>query len=148
MSDQVLLQLADFAQSSTMVIAFCAFLPQLRTIHRNKSSKNISLKAWSMWTFSAFLGLFYAVVQYHVHGDCIALVLSSLVGVLLNIIALGLAVYYREEGLAYPLIPVANQVEDIERTNLQTSSALAMVESISATPVDKQVACSSSSSIL
>lgn len=102
MTYDVLLGLSDFCQSFTVLISLSAYLPQWQQMYKNKSSQNISLSAWIIWSISACLSLFYAVVQLTAHGTAYALVFSSTMSLLFIAATVILIVRYRhmEKGAA------------------------------------------------
>ena len=95
MEMQYLVPVSDFLQSLTVVIALAAYLPQWQTLYRNKSSQNISLKAWVLWTVSGICTWFYAYVQYHTYGTGQMLLITSTLGMFFLFATLALLWRYR-----------------------------------------------------
>jgi uncharacterized protein with PQ loop repeat len=89
---------ASFLQGSIPLLSLTAYLPQWKKIIETKSSKDISLHSWLLWSVSAAITVFYAVVQYRVTGHGTALVLSSAVNLAFVIITVYLLLFYRKQG--------------------------------------------------
>jgi uncharacterized protein with PQ loop repeat len=86
---------ASFLQGSIPLLSLTAYLPQWRKIVATKSSRDISLQAWLLWSVSAFISVFYAVAQYQTTGQGTALVFSSAVNLVFVLITVYLLVIYR-----------------------------------------------------
>ena len=123
---------ADVGEAVTMVVALSAYIPQWITLFRNKSSENISSSTWMIWSFSATLSFFYAVVQYLINPATIVLLVSTAGGFLFNAITFAAVVYYRkhptqnqhQENLAVEIEVIADGVshtaqvlEEVANTN-------------------------------
>jgi uncharacterized protein with PQ loop repeat len=89
---------ASFLQGSIPLLSLTAYLPQWRKIVATKSSKDISLYSWLLWSVSAAITVFYAVTQYQITGHGTALVLSSAVNLVFVIITVYLLLIYRKKG--------------------------------------------------
>jgi len=97
MSLQGFVSVADFGQSLTLALALCAYVPQWLTLYRNRSSDNMSLKAWCMWLFSGFLTWFYAFVHFTAHGTHFVLLITSSAAVLFMAATIALILRYRKD---------------------------------------------------
>jgi uncharacterized protein with PQ loop repeat len=86
---------ASFLQGSIPLISLTAYLPQWRKIVATRSSKDISLRSWLLWSISASIAVFYAVAQYQMTGQGTALVFSSAVNLVFVLITVYLLVVYR-----------------------------------------------------
>jgi len=86
---------ASFLQGSIPLLSLSAYLPQWKKIVETKSSRDISLRAWLLWSVSAAIAVFYAVAQYQTTGQGMALVFSSTVNLIFVIITVYLLVIYR-----------------------------------------------------
>lgn len=86
---------ASFLQGSIPVLSLTAYLPQWRKIMATKSSRDISLQAWLLWSVSASISVFYAVAQYQLTGQGTALVFSTAVNLVFVLITVYLLVIYR-----------------------------------------------------
>ncbi len=87
---------ANFLQGSIPLLSLSAYLPQWKKIVATKSSKDISLQSWLLWSVSAAIAVFYAVAQYQTTGHGTALVFSSTVNFLFVVITVYLLVIYRK----------------------------------------------------
>lgn len=67
---------ANICQMATTVISLSAYLPQWIKLFKTKSSENIALGSWCLWILSTSFNLFYAIVQYLVHGSGWPLIIS------------------------------------------------------------------------
>ena len=52
MSTQTLLNIAGILQAAVQVISLLAYLPQWKKLIDTKSSKDLSLRSWSIWIIS------------------------------------------------------------------------------------------------
>lgn len=43
------------------MISVLAMLPQIKKLHQTKKTDQFSLTTWSLWTFSGFISLIYAI---------------------------------------------------------------------------------------
>lgn len=68
---------AGLLQSCVPVLSLTAYVPQWRTLLRSRSSENVSLTAWLMWTLTSAIALFYAAASYAVTGRGLPLVFST-----------------------------------------------------------------------
>jgi len=91
---------ASFLQGSIPLLSLTAYLPQWRKIVATKSSKDISLHSWLLWSVSAAITVFYAVIQYQITGQGTALVLSSAVNLVFVVITVYLLLVYRKQRAA------------------------------------------------
>ena len=89
---------ASFLQGSIPLLSLSAYLPQWRKIVATKSSKDISLHSWLLWSVSAAFAVFYAVAQYQTTGKGTALVFSSSVNLIFVVVTVYLLVIYRKQG--------------------------------------------------
>jgi uncharacterized protein with PQ loop repeat len=88
---------ANFLQGSIPLLSLSAYLPQWKKIVATKSSKDISLRAWLLWSVSAAIAVFYAVAQYQTTGKGTALVFSSSVNLIFVVVTVYLLVIYRKQ---------------------------------------------------
>ena len=88
---------ASFLQGSIPLLSLTAYLPQWKKIVETKSSRDISLPSWLLWSVSAAIAVFYAVIQYQTTGQGIALVFSTMVNLIFVIITVYLLVIYRRQ---------------------------------------------------
>lgn len=89
------LAFGDFLQSLTVLISLGAYLPQWFIIYRRKSSENVSLHAWLIWSISSSFTLFYACIQYKTYGTARALLFSSCMGFVFILATIILILRYR-----------------------------------------------------
>lgn len=88
---------ANIMQSAIPVLSLVAYLPQWKQLIRTKSSRDISLSSWLIWSVSAIFALVYAIVQYRVTGAGSALVFSSATILLFVLITVVLVAMYRDD---------------------------------------------------
>lgn len=86
---------ANLCQTAVPFIALSAYLPQWIQLIRTRSSRDISLRSWCIWTFSSFFSLFYAIVQLLLNGRGWPLVFSTGVGLASVILTVTLVLRYR-----------------------------------------------------
>jgi|GEM_PF-400617 len=89
---------ANTCQMAVPVISLSAYLPQWIKLIRTRSSRDISLRSWCIWTVSACFALFYAVVQLWLNGRGWPLVVSTALGLLFVLFTLFLILRYRPKG--------------------------------------------------
>lgn len=95
MTSKDLLYIAGFLQTIVPVISLIAYLPQWKKLIDTKSSKDLSLRSWSIWVISSSISLFYAVMLFQVTGKGLPLIFASSAGLLFVIITLYLTARYR-----------------------------------------------------
>ena len=95
MSTYTLLNIAGILQAAVPVISLIAYLPQWKKLVDTKSSKDISLRSWSIWVISSSISLFYAASLYQVTGKGIPLIFASTAGLLFVLITVYLTARYR-----------------------------------------------------
>jgi uncharacterized protein with PQ loop repeat len=96
MPSQTIIDSANILQSCIPLLSLSAYLPQWHKIVTTKSSRDISLRAWLIWSFSSSIAVYYAVVQYLVTGQGAALMFSSSVLLVFVIVTACLVVNYRK----------------------------------------------------
>jgi uncharacterized protein with PQ loop repeat len=77
MPSETVVTVASVLQSSIPILSLSAYIPQWRKLMRTKSSKDISLRAWLLWSLTSSFATFYAIVQYQVNGRGLPLVFST-----------------------------------------------------------------------
>lgn len=77
MPPKTVITIANVLQSSVPFISLIAYIPQWRKLIATKSSKDISLRAWLLWSLTASFSCFYAIVQYLANGRGVALIFST-----------------------------------------------------------------------
>ncbi|MBI4763696.1 MAG: hypothetical protein HY787_03715 [Deltaproteobacteria bacterium] len=92
---------ANLCQTAVPFIALSAYLPQWVQLVRTKSSRDISLRSWCIWTLSSFFSLFYAIVQLVLNGRGWPLVFSTAVGLLSVILTVTLVLRFRPKPRPY-----------------------------------------------
>lgn len=96
MSQDVIILIADLLQGwGVPMLSLVAYIPQWQKLILTKSSADISLKSWLIWTASTSFAVFYALVQYWVNGHGLALVFSSVTGLLFILVTVYLVMLYR-----------------------------------------------------
>ncbi|MFY8060191.1 MAG: PQ-loop domain-containing transporter [Arenimonas sp.] len=82
-----MLVVAGTLQSAVPVISLIAYLPQWKKLIDTKSSRDLSLRSWSIWIVSSSISLFYAVALYRYTGKGLPLVFASAAGLLFDWLA-------------------------------------------------------------
>ena len=100
MVSETTVMVANVLQSCIPILSLAAYIPQWRKLISGRSSKDISLRAWLMWSVSSGIAVFYAMVQRLLTGHGTALVFSSVANFLFVLITVGLVVRYRDKNLA------------------------------------------------
>lgn len=90
-----LLVFAGFLQSAVPVISLIAYLPQWKKLVDTRSSKDISLRSWSIWIVSSSISLFYAIVLFRYTGKGVPLVFASGAGLVFVLVTVYLTARYR-----------------------------------------------------
>jgi uncharacterized protein with PQ loop repeat len=86
---------ANILQLAVPAIALVAYVPQWVKICHTRSSVDISLRAWCLWTVSSVFALYYAVVQLLQHGQGWPLVVSAAIGLSAVLLTVVLVLRYR-----------------------------------------------------
>jgi uncharacterized protein with PQ loop repeat len=97
MPSDTVITTANVLQSSIPLLSLSAYFPQWRKLIVTKSSKDISLRAWLLWTVTASFSCFYAVVQYLVNGRGVALIFSTATSVAFILATVYLILIYRRQ---------------------------------------------------
>ena len=95
---------ANICQIAVPFIALFAYLPQWIKLFRTRSSENISLRSWYLWTVSSFFALFYAIVQLFLNGRGWPLIISSIFALAAILFTVFLIVRYRPRNTSIPNI--------------------------------------------
>lgn len=93
--NRLVLEGATFLQASVGVLSLIAYLPQWKLMYAAKSSRNVSLSSWAIWSISSVIATFYALVQVLANGRGWALVFSAGSNLLFVLITLCLIAKYR-----------------------------------------------------
>jgi uncharacterized protein with PQ loop repeat len=86
---------ANICQTAVPFIALSAYLPQWVKLARTRSSRDISLRSWCIWTLSALCALFYAIVQLILNRRGWPLVFSAGIGLFSVLLTVFLIFRYR-----------------------------------------------------
>ncbi|QLG89550.1 hypothetical protein HQ393_15565 [Chitinibacter bivalviorum] len=100
MMNRLILEGATILQASVGVLSLIAYVPQWRTLHASKSSQNIALSSWAIWTVSSVIATLYAVVQVLAHGRGWALVFSASTNLVFVLITVALIAKYRRPAVS------------------------------------------------
>ncbi|WP_373973739.1 PQ-loop domain-containing transporter [Chitinibacter sp. SCUT-21] len=100
--NRLIVEGATLLQASVGILSMLAYLPQWKTLYQTKSSRNIALSSWAIWTASSVIASVYALVQVLEHGRGWALVFSATSNLLFVIITLLLIAKYRQPKHATP----------------------------------------------
>ncbi|MBE9609022.1 PQ-loop domain-containing transporter [Chitinilyticum piscinae] len=85
-----------YLQATVGVLSLLAYLPQWRTLLRTRSSANIALGSWAVWSLSSLIATVYAVVQLLLHGTGWALVFSASSNLLFVLVTVMLIARFRQ----------------------------------------------------
>lgn len=96
MPSEFIINLANFLQASVPFLSLCAYIPQWKQLIDTKSSKDISLIAWTIWIFSSSFALFYALVRYQLTGSGGSLVFAAIMNLLFVSTTVYLILRYRK----------------------------------------------------
>jgi uncharacterized protein with PQ loop repeat len=96
---------ANVCQMIVPLISLSAFLPQWVRLFKTKSSEDLSLSAWLLWTLSSLMALFYAAVQLLINGRGWPLVISSSFGLVAVLFTVFMILQYRSPRADEPVRP-------------------------------------------
>lgn len=96
MNNDTITLAANIMQLTVALLSLIAYLPQWVKLMKTKSSRDISLPAWLLWTTSSLFAVFYAVVQVVSYGVGWALLISSLLSLGFVMFTVSLIIFYRE----------------------------------------------------
>lgn len=102
--NRLVLEGATYLQFSVGFLSLLAYLPQWKLIYSAKSSRNVSLGSWAIWSVSSLIATFYALVQVLANGRGWALVFSASSNLLFVIITLCLIAKYRAPKTSTPFV--------------------------------------------
>ena len=102
MLPEIVVTSANACQMAVPFIALSAYLPQWIQLVRTKSSRDISLRSWCIWTLSTCFGLFYAIVQLLLNGRGWPLVFSAAISLVSVLLTVALVLRYRPENPTKP----------------------------------------------
>lgn len=97
MPSELIISTANFLQSFIPVLSLIGYLPQWIKLVRTKSSNDISLRSWIIWTVVSLIAAFYAVVQYQITGIGVALIISNITMLIFVLVTVYLVLIYRGE---------------------------------------------------
>ena len=86
---------ANVCQIAVPFIVLTAYVPQWVKLYRTKSSDDISLRSWCLWTVSSVFAVFYATVQLLLNGRGWPLIVSSTIGLAAILLTVSLILRYR-----------------------------------------------------
>lgn len=95
MPSETVVTVASGLQSCIPFLSLSAYVPQWRKLMVTKSSKDISLRAWLLWSLAGFISCFYAIVQYLVTGRGLPLVFSTATSTIFIVATVYLILSYR-----------------------------------------------------
>jgi len=102
MLPEVVITSANVCQTAVPFIALSAYLPQWIKLARTRSSQDISLRSWCIWTVSSLCALFYAIVQFLLNGRGWPLVFSTAVSLASVLLTVCLILRFRPKSSAKP----------------------------------------------
>lgn len=97
MTNEFITTTANVLQVSVAFLSLVAYIPQWLKLMRKKSSADISLRSWILWTLSSLFAVFYAVVQLYNFGSGWALIISSVLSLAFVVYTVILIVWYRRK---------------------------------------------------
>jgi len=95
MPSEFIVTAASALQSCIPVLTLSAYVPQWRRLVLTKSSRDISVPAWLLWSVTGSFSCFYAVVQYLVTGKGLPLVFSTITSLIFILATVYLILSYR-----------------------------------------------------
>lgn len=100
MTNEQLAIVANILQLSVIAISLVAFIPQWRRILRTKSSEGISHCTWYLWNVATIFGFIYALINYHITGWGMSLIVATGVNVVFRMITLTLVIIFQVKSRA------------------------------------------------
>ena len=135
-SSDLILNIANLLQASLAGLTLFAVLPQWLEIRNNKSSANISLASWVVWSLASLVSVFYSSCQVYFIGSGHALLLTTTVSLLCNVYTVYLIIAFGKKAKAsastnaattsssLSLLEILNRIEEeVEYSNIAYSSA-------------------------
>jgi uncharacterized protein with PQ loop repeat len=89
--------IANVCQGAVVPVCLIGYVPQWRTILRNKSSRNVSLSSQLLWGFATVLSIVYAALQYSEFGACSVLLASSCINLICQCFTAGLILNFSDK---------------------------------------------------
>lgn len=102
--NRLVLEGATYLQFCVGFLSLLAYIPQWKLMYTSKSSSNVSLGSWAIWSISSLIATFYALVQVMANGRGWALVFSASSNLLFVIVTLTLIAKYRAPKTASPFV--------------------------------------------
>jgi uncharacterized protein with PQ loop repeat len=102
--NRLVLEGATYLQFSVGFLSLLAYVPQWKLMYTSKSSSNVSLGSWAIWSISSLIATFYALVQVLANGRGWALVFSASSNLVFVIITLCLIAKYRAPKTSAPFV--------------------------------------------
>lgn len=88
MSFEVIYFLACFLQGTLSVVNIIAFIPQWMKLFNSKSIDGVSISSWLIWLNSSIISLFYACMQYAKTDSGSALIVTTFISTICNLITI------------------------------------------------------------
>jgi uncharacterized protein with PQ loop repeat len=95
MPSEIIVTAASALQSCIPLVTLSAYVPQWRRLVTTKSSNDISISAWLLWSVTGSFSCFYAIVQYLVTGKGLPLVFSTATSLVFILATVYLILSYR-----------------------------------------------------
>ncbi|MBM5570583.1 MULTISPECIES: PQ-loop domain-containing transporter [Deefgea] len=102
--NRLVLEGASYLQFCVGLLSLLAYIPQWKLMYSTKSSRNVSLGSWAIWSISSLIATFYALVQVVANGRGWALVFSASSNLLFVIVTLCLIAKYRTPKSPAPFV--------------------------------------------
>ena len=102
--NRLVLEGATYLQFCVGILSLLAYLPQWKLIYSTRSSQNVSLGSWAIWSVSSLIATFYAIVQLLANDRGWALVFSASTNLAFVIVTLVLIAKYRTPKTSAPMI--------------------------------------------
>jgi len=102
--NRLVLEGASYLQFFVGLLSLLAYIPQWKLMYSAKSSRNVSLGSWAIWSISSLIATFYALVQVLANGRGWALVFSASSNLLFVIVTLCLIAKYRTPKSPAPFV--------------------------------------------
>ena len=92
---EIMLAIAGVLQGSLAVVTIAAVLPQWLKLYRTRSSQDISVLSWLIWTLASLVSLFYATCQVCFLSVGHSLLIATATSVVTNVITLIMILAFR-----------------------------------------------------
>jgi uncharacterized protein with PQ loop repeat len=92
---EIMLAIAGVLQGSLAVVTIAAVLPQWLKLYRTRTSQDISVLSWLIWTLASLVSLFYATCQVCFLSVGHSLLIATATSVVTNVVTLVIILAFR-----------------------------------------------------